>query len=52
LEVDGDDMLVSSDFSSMVLQNTQHVDQWLAVEQHFLDTSGDIVLRQFIAVMF
>jgi hypothetical protein len=52
LEVDGDDMMVNSGFSSMVLQSTQRVDQWFAGGQCFLDTSGDIVLRWFIPVMF
>jgi len=45
-------LTVSCGFSNMVLQSTQRVDQWLALEQCFWDTSGDIVLRQFIPVMF
>lgn len=45
-------LAVSSGFSNMVLQSTQPVDQWLALEQCFQDTSSDIVLRQFIPVMF
>jgi len=45
-------LMVSSGFSNMVLQSTQRVDQWLALLHCFQDTSGDIVLRQFIPVMF
>lgn len=45
-------LMVSSGFSSMVLQSTQRMNQWLALEQCFQDTSGHIVLRQFIPVMF
>jgi len=45
-------LTVSSGFNSMVLQSTQHVDQWLALEQCFWDISGDNVLRLFIPVMF
>jgi hypothetical protein len=44
--------MVSSGFSNTVPQSTQHVDQWLVWDPCFLDSSGDIQLRQFIPVLF